>query len=311
MHLSSSPNRRFALGILPLQPLVAVAESPASPTSQSSGTWEFLQFTWDSGSGFGWQNIGTSLLVAMALSYVLLLPCARMIAGPKQLFARSILFVGSALALTAAFVALAAFVSLSESLVLLAALGVVYVAILFSQTRHLFAVSRAAAAGLLGCYLVATGGALFGTEQLMGRMPWTAYFSKPREEQSKLFVAWQGGKSATKPATAKVQNPNPSSAAGASVAVNPAPTPVAPATPPPAPIPLQNKGGPDLQALYAQLQKARAELNPNDAEAVARFNQQAAAYHQEKAMASAISTRETTVPTVRAEQIGAGTKVSK
>lgn len=310
MHLSSSPNRRFAFGILPLQPLVAVAEAPASPTSQTSGTWEFLQFAWESGSGFGWQSIGTALLVVVALSFVLLLPCARMIAGPKQLIGRSILLVGSTLALSAAFVALAAFVSLSESLVLLSVLGAVYVAILFSQTRHLFAVSRAAAAGLLGCYLVATAGALFGTEQFMGRMPWTAYLSKPKEEQTKLFAAWQGGNAVPKAAATVVQNANPSSTVGAPAVTIPAQIPVAPA-PPSAPIPLQNKGGPDLQALYAQLQKARAELNPNDVEAVARFNQQAAAYHQEKAMAAVISARETTAPTARAEQNGTGSKIAR
>jgi hypothetical protein len=132
-------------------------------------------------------------------------------------------------------------------------------------------------------------------------MPWTEFVTKPGEEQGRLFADWESGRREKKASIATVAAPatptavaapaasaaatdHPGAAlasAGSQEIPTPRPAPAAPSAPPMA--------APDLAALYAQLQKTRAELDTKDPVAVARFNEQAAAYQQEKAIAAALS----------------------
>ena len=292
MHLSSQLHRLhgFTPGFLAVQP--SGPTPAASLNEQAGGWWPILRFTWERCEAFGWDKIGTYLLIATALSVLLLWPFARMIVGRKQVLGRSVLFVGSVIALSVAFLALSYFALLSESMAVLVAVGAVYAAVLLAQTRHVFDAPRAAAAGVLGCYLVVTGVALYGTEQLTGPMPWTEFLFKPKEEQRRIFAEWETGRKERPSVAATNASPaaNPAVNPAEKPAVAPANTPAATATtPPPAPAP--PGGAPNLQALYVQLQKTRAELDTSDAAAVGRFNQQAAAYEHEKALAAALASR--------------------
>ena len=286
MHLSSRSNQFH--GIAPV--FLATQPAPtAASTAQDDGLWQFLQYMWESCESLGWQRIGTPLLLAVAMALVILWPCARLITRGKGSLVSTILFGGSMIALSTAFFALAYFVARAESLPLLCALGVVYLAILYAQTRHLYSASRPAAAGILGCFLVLIAGGLYGAEQLTGRTPWTEFFSKSKEDQGRAIAAWQTGRKApATAATAVVATPTTPPSTAANTAANPT-TAVAPAPVPTAPPPAPARSGPDLQALFAQLQKARATLDTNDPVAVARFNEQAAAYHQEKALATPVA----------------------
>src|SRR5688572_25212684 len=154
MHLSPRLNRfhGYAPGFVAAHPTLAAAATD-SPAQQHDGLWSILQFAWERCEAFGLQRIGTYLLIAATLSLLLLWPVARMIAGPKRILTETTLFVGSMIVLFAAFLSLAYFILRSGSMAALALLPVVYAAILFGQTRHIFEVSRGAAAGILGSYL--------------------------------------------------------------------------------------------------------------------------------------------------------------
>ncbi len=263
-----------------------------------------VQFALDSGEKFGWDRINNHVLLAIAASLVLLWPIARMIVGPRRILIRTILFVGSMIALTAAFLALGLFAIRAESILLLAGVAVAFSLIVLAQTRHIFAASRGAAAGVLGCFAVLLAGASYSTEMLTGAMPWTNFAFKSQEEQQRLFADWRKQKQtpALQPSAVAAAAPTlapastPASAAPAADAGNVAPVPSAPVVPP--------RAAPDLDALYAQLQKTRAELDMNDAQAVARFNEQAAAYAQERALAAtaaaprAVSTKAGPAPSI-------------
>jgi hypothetical protein len=298
MHLSSRLNRLhgFALALLVAHPTLATAAATDNPApARSEGPWSIVQFAWDCGEAFGWQRIGTYLLIATVLSILLLVPFSRLIVGPERILAETTLFVGSVVVLSAAFLALAGFILPSRSIALLIVVGVIYVAVLLAQTRHIFMASRGEAASVLGCFLVVAAATLFSTEFITGRMPWTTFLSKPRTEQSRMFSEWKTGKPAS----------SPDAEAGATPAANPTATPAganpaaapatAVATTPTAPPP-PSSGELDLQAIYLQLQKARAELNMNDPVAVENFNVQAQAYNEEKVLAAARAARRSAPP---------------
>jgi hypothetical protein len=288
MHPSLPLNRLcgYAPGFLASHPAIAAAATD-NPADRNEGSWLILQYAWERCDAFGWQRLGTYLLIATIASLLLLWPFSRMIAGAKRVLTRSTLFVGSTIMLSAAFLALAWFIMRSGSMILLAGLGVGYVAILFAQTRHIFAASRGAAAGVLACYSILAAGAFSVTELFVGPMPWSDFRSKSQEERDRAFADWQTAKKANAAAASASATPVPSPASNTAAvpanaqATTPAPTP----TPPPAPV----IAAPDLQALYVQLQKARAELNMTDPVAVARFNEQLAAYNQEKAFVASLA----------------------
>jgi hypothetical protein len=291
MHLSSRSNwvRSFAPALLAI-PATRAAAATAAPTERNNAPWQIQQFAWESGEAFGWERIGTHVLVAIGLSILLLWPFARIIAGPKRVLAKTTLLIGCVIALTGAFLALACFLLPTESIILLGALGVLYVAILVAHACHIFGASRGAAAGVLGCYAVVAAGAAYATEQLIEPMPWTQFLFKTKEQQGRAFASWRAGKEALASVALAPAAPTPSPKASPEPA-SPAPAPAVAATVPasPAPAPAPAMPAPDLQALYAQLQKSRAELDPNDAAAVARLNEQIAAYNQEKAIAAALA----------------------
>ena len=255
----------------------------------NEGMAQGVQFALDSGEKFGWDRIGNHLLLALAVALVLLWPIARMIVGPQRIFIRAILFVVSMIALTAAFLALGLFAIRSGSILFMSGVAVAFSLIVLSQTRHLFAASHGAAAGVLGCFTVLVAVASYSTEMLTGAMPWSTFAFKSKEEQQRLFADWRAQNQAlgTRPSSvatsATTPTPGIAPAASASSArpdtgdITAAPS--APAQP--------QRPGPNLDALYAQLQKTRAELDMNDAQAVARFNEQAAAYAQERALVAA------------------------
>ena len=278
----------FTPGIVTAAPAANAVAADAT-AARNDAMAQALQFAWDCGEKFGWDRIRNHLLLAVAASLVLLWPIARMIVGPQRILIRTILFVGSTLALTAAFLALGHFAIRADSILLLAAVVVAFSAIVLTQTRHLFAASHGAAAGVIGCFAVLLAGASYSTEMLTGAMPWTTFAFKPKEEQQRLFADWQTQKTAPALQSSAVATAAPGAAPSAAPAATPnAVTPDAanvPATPS-TPV-LPQRAGPNLDALYAQLQKTRAELDMNDAQAVARFNEQAAAYAQERALAAA------------------------
>ena len=328
MHLSSRWKWLLtcALGLFAAAPTFA-ATLENNPKPPAGGMWLFLQFALEQGEKFGWVDIAAHVLIAAMLSLVLLWTYAAKIVGRKNMFFKTGMFVGSMVVLTAAFLALGYFVFKAQTFLLLAGLIVAYFGVVFAQTRHILDASRPAAFGLLAFYLVMLAGSIYATEFITGRMPWTEFVIKPMAEQRRLFAEWEAGHrqagapaaaiaSASGPAAAA--SPDASLAARAAAAAEPepqaaaAPTPTVPAAPP---IP-----APDLAALYAQLQKTRAELNTSDPAAVARFNEQAAAYHQEKAIAVALAAQkaqpgkgQTTASTEapKARPTSAGTRAPK
>jgi hypothetical protein len=304
MHLSSRFSRLhgYVLALLAAHPTLATAATTGeNPPARSEGPWSILQFAWDCGEAFGWQRIGTYLLISAALSSLLLWPFARLIVGPDRILSETTLFVGSVVVLSAAFLSLAGFILPSQSIALLIVVALIYVAVLLAQTRHVFMASRGEAASVLGCFLVVAAATLFSTEFLTGRMPWTTFLSKPKAEQSRMFTEWKTGKPASSSdapvSAAPATNPTATPAG-----VNPAAAPAtAVATTPTAPPPPAN-GELDLQAIYLQLQKARAELNMSDPVAVANFNVQAQAYNEEKVLAAARAARRQAAPVAKASR---------
>jgi hypothetical protein len=281
---SDRTDQRFS-GLLVGMPTLATA-SPTPIGPQNESAWGFLQYADDCGAQFGWGRIGWHVLLVLIVSTLVLWPFARLIAGRAAGSGKCALFIVSAGILTAAFLSLAYLIARSESLVLLAATGIAWVAILFTQTRHLFAASRGAAAAVLGCAALVIVGTSYGIEFGMGSMPWTQFALKPREEKRRAFDRWLASKqAAAQPATVAAGNVAPAldHAEGPIEAPVPAAAAGTPAAPPAPP-----RVAPNLDALYAELQKARAELNVNDPVAVAHFNEQAAAYDREKAMAGAV-----------------------
>jgi hypothetical protein len=299
MHLSSRLNRLhgFALAFLVAHPTLATAAATDNPApARSEGPWSLVQFAWDCGEAFGWQRIGTYLLIATVLSILLLVPFSRLIVGPERILAETTLFVGSVVVLSAAFLALAGFILPSRSIALLVGVGIIYVAVLLAQTRHIFMASRGEAASVLGCFLVVAAATLFSTEFLTGRMPWTTFLSKPRAEQSRMFTEWKTGK----PVSSSDASASAATAAGPTstptAVANPAAAPAGPVASTPTAPSAPSGGELDLQAIYAQLQKARAELNMNDPVAVENFNVQAQAYNEEKVLAAARAARRSAPP---------------
>ena len=299
MHLSSRWKWLLtcASGVFAAAPAIA-ATAQSNPKPPAGGMWLILQYALEQGERFGWVDIAVHLLIAAMLSLILLWTYAAKIVGRKDMLARTALFVGSMIVLTAAFLALGSFVLRSQSFLLLAGLLIAYLAIVFAQTRHILEASRPAACGLLAFYLVMAAGSLYATVFVTGRMPWTEFVMKPMAEQRRLLAEWEAShrqatapvaSTATASAPAAASSPDASAASANAAASTPAPEPAADTSTTPAAPPAPVIPAPDLAALYAQLQKTRAELDTSDAAAVTRFNEQAAAYHQEKAIAVALA----------------------
>lgn len=296
MHLSSRPNRllSFVPSFLLAHPALAAAQA-AEATGEIGTMWSIPQFLWDSCRELGWERVGTPLLITVAIAMLLLWPMARLMAGRKEILSKTAWFIGHVSVLSAAFLALGYFVALSESLIFLAVWAAASLAILLFQTGHIFQVSRAGAVAVFSCFILALGAALYATELLTGPTPWTEFLTKNSDERGRVFAAWKV-KSAPQTATAPAPAAAAAEPAVSSTPPNaPAPEPAnaaatAPAAPAPTAVALPPQHpGPDLQLLFTQLQKTRAELDMSDAAAVARFNEQVAAYQREKALAAAIA----------------------
>jgi hypothetical protein len=100
-----------------------------------------------------------------------------------------------------------------------------------------------------------------------------------------MFTEWKTGKPAPSSDAPAAASPT------ATPAANPAPAPATAVAAAPATPPAPANGELDLQAIYVQLQKARAELNMSDPVAVENFNIQAQAYNEEKILAAARAAR--------------------
>lgn len=278
--------RAITVGAL-LAPTLAFADSSAGNLPpRVEEAWLLLQYLFEGGTAFGWNRIGLYFLIVAGASLLLLWPMARLTLQRKVPFKACAAFLGWIILISAAALGSGYASTHLESTSVLAGIGIASLVAMFFVARRVFRTNAQTALIILLCFVSLTVVASHVAQQFTGAMPWTEFQATPIAEQRQVFADWVARKKAaetTPPAVTTIAAAQP-----------PAPT-VAPAppkppvqTPPPEPqtpaVP-----APDLLALYTQLQKTRAQLDPNDPVAVARFNEQVAAYHQEKSFLAAVS----------------------
>ena len=281
---SSWIGRWTSVGILSA-PNLAFAAPPGEVPNRLEQSRLLGEYLFETATTFGWDRIGIYFLIVLGSSLLLLWPIARLTLQRRVAFKSCAVFMGSMIAITACALAAGYVGAQFGPEHVLTAIGIVFLGVTLWVAHRVFRTSWQGALIVLFCFLSLTVVGSHLAHQFTGAMPWTQMHSMPLAEQRQLFTEWLARKKAAETPPAPTQT-----VAATSPATPPPPAakppvqapPAAPAPPPSPAVP-----APDLLALYTQLQKTRATLDPNDPVAVARFNEQVAAYNQEKSYLAA------------------------
>jgi hypothetical protein len=234
-------------------PLALAAPKKSPSEIKNEEMLRVAEYLLDQCNQFGWLRIGTWALVSTLISFFIFWPASKLLAGKNGKFTKNVSYFGQLTLLGALFLAVAVVAIRSGWIIVLACLGLGILIATVSAAKQVFEISMWRAIGLAICLMIISTGSNFAAELAAGKMPWTEFEQKSADERKLIIAKWQAEKKER-----ERQASNPSAPA-------PAPT---------------------LQDMYANLQKSRETLDLNDPAAVARFNEQVAAYNVAKAAAA-------------------------
>jgi hypothetical protein len=242
-----------------LFPSFAFAAEKKSPSEiRDEAIYQTANYLLDQCIQHGWQPFAIYTAISTVISVFLLWPVSKWLAGERGTFKNSLIYTLQLCAAGAVILGIAYVSIQAKWLGLLACLGLSLLFAIIGLARHVYEISIWRAIGFFLCVAVIGAASELATEAITGPMPWTTFADKSPEEQKEIMAKWQTEK--------KERERQPTSSAASTASTTAAP--------------------PTVQELYASLQKARTELNVNDPAAVARFNEQVAAYNVAKAAAA-------------------------
>jgi hypothetical protein len=251
--------RGWLIASLVIFPVLADAAPKKSPSEMNNE--ELLratQYLLDQSIQFGWQKIGIWYLISTVISFFLFWPTSKLFAGKNGKLTKNLSYFVQLNVLGVFFLAVMIVAIRSGWLGVLACLALGMLIAMVDAARKVFEVSVWRAIGMAICLSIFSAGTNLAAELITGNMPWTEFERKPADEQKELIAKWQAEKK-------ERERKSSSSANGTALA---------------------GTATSNVQELYEQLQKTRTELNVNDPAAVARFNEQVAAYNAAKAAAA-------------------------
>lgn len=253
----SIQSRALRLLCLPAFLVPSLAWGSVPTEAQTAQLRPSMEYILDLCAQDGWRLIGIWLLVSSAVSFVLLWIVAKLLAGERGTLKNVLIYTLQMWIVTILFLGTAYFsIQTGSDGIFLIALLIALIGMFFfacktfeiSFVRSIAFIIAIAITNPIGDYL---------SQFITGPLPWVAFLEKPPEEQKQILDKWQ---------REKKQGESTQAAAPVTASANQKPATV--------------------HELYAHLQKARAELNVNDPAAVARFNEQVAAYNAAKAAAA-------------------------
>jgi hypothetical protein len=239
-------------------PLASAGEKKSAEQIRNEKIHETASYVLDQCAQLGWEPFAIYAGFVACLLFFIIWPVSKFLAGEdgEGGWKKSLAYIAQWLGMMAILTGLGIVCIRAEWLSILAILSLSATFATVGLAKQVFEVSVWRGIGFYLCTVVAAVAAEFASDAVTAKMPWREYWDKTEEEQNRLISEWRIQK--------KERESSPATTAAASA--NPAPATV--------------------QELYANLQKGRAELNVNDPEAVARFNEQVAAYNAAKAAAA-------------------------
>jgi hypothetical protein len=244
--------------------LPSLAEAAPKPTSAEAAQAEAIMvanYLLDQCVARGWKSFAAYALVSNIVLCLLIWPASKLLAGENGNLKKALQLTAQWALVGLIFLVLI-FVcirmgSLLSIIVLVFGSVVAYVKLVMD----VYKVSTGRAIGLFICGAILSLVGEAGAEVVFGKMPWSEFEEKPGADRKALIAKWQeekkGRDRVAEPENASVSSPSAT-------------------------------GGPPLTLIqvYENLQKERENLELNDAAAVARFNEHAAAYNAMKAAAT-------------------------
>lgn len=251
----------FGLGAtiwLGLSSLASAAsrESAAEARKEAHARWDYVL---DQFMEMGWSAFIFWGLVCTLVAFLIFWPASRLLAREEGSMRLALNYYTQLTVISLIYVAVAVFCIRTDWLGLL---GLLTLGVLIASVRiamNVYEMTVLPAIGMAVMALVASGMGQVVGEMIAGPTPLMALEGKSDEQRKDLIAKWQDEKRRR--------------GKGGSTMTSTSSVP-----------------GSNLQQLYADLQTARAALNPNDPAAVARFNEQVAVYNAAKAAATPVAT---------------------
>jgi hypothetical protein len=254
-------NRWILLLLVILPSLAEAAPKPSSAEAAQAEAIMVANYLLDQCVARGWESFARYALVSNIILCLLIWPASKLLAGENGNLKRALQLTAQWALVGLIFLALIFVCIRMGSLLSIVVLVFGSVVAYVKLVMEVYKVSTGRAIGLFICGAIVSLVGEAGAEVVFGKMPWTEFEEKPDAERKVLIAKWQEEKKE------RERGAVPDNASASS-------TPAA--------------GGAPLTLIqvYENLQKEREKLDLNDAVAVARFNEHAAAYNAMKAAAT-------------------------